>query len=369
MRVRLTAALLAALVAPAVSFAKDIDPPHDQAAANSACYYCHNLATVMPSGAYDYNPACLGCHNQPGHGFGSPWVASDEAKPGITGSSHSWSGAARNPTYGATPDYVPQMYLVDGKLQCVMCHDLHLSTVAVAPDSMHTSIPVGVPQWMTGTTGTGSGSATLTLTAVPGSGAEGFRLKISTVAGGGGTFILSHDFGFNANSWLNWVAGAWVAGTEVGPGKPFVDGTDVALDIAGISVKWTAGAEVGDYWDFYVGYPFLRLSNVADNGCFSCHKERVMNHTRARGVDNTYLPNGVRKFSHPVGVALNANGFGTDRATVLDADGTVGVSATDGEAGVRNDSNNLVMTGGIVRCTTCHAVHNADSNSLTPDVR
>jgi hypothetical protein len=34
---------------------------------------------------------------------------------------------------------------------------------------------------------------------------------------------------------------------------------------------------------------------------------------------------------------------------------------------VANPTNDFVMRGGVVGCTTCHAVHNADSNSLTVD--
>ena len=126
---------------------------------------------------------------------------------------------------------------------------------------------------------------------------------------------------------------------------------------------------VGDYWDFFVAYPFLRFSNVKDEGCVNCHKERVMNHVRARGDDRLYRPNGVRKFSHPVNVGLNVNGLGRDRTVVLDADGTAGSSTTDGDGNVANPTNDLVMKDSVVRCTTCHAPHNVDSNSLTVDAR
>jgi predicted CXXCH cytochrome family protein len=36
---------------------------------------------------------------------------------------------------------------------------------------------------------------------------------------------------------------------------------------------------------------------------------------------------------------------------------------------VKNATNDLVLNGGVVGCTTCHAAHNADSNSLTVDAR
>jgi len=68
-------------------------------------------------------------------------------------------------------------------------------------------------------------------------------------------------------------------------------------------------------------------------------------------------------------VTLDANGAGTDLAAPLDADGSTGSSASDGDGGVPNPSNDLVLQNGRVGCTTCHAPHNADSNSLTVDVR
>jgi hypothetical protein len=382
MRTRLAVYLLAAALVPSFAQAKDILPPHDKAQTNTACYYCHNLQVVTASGSHDYNPGCLDCHNQDGRIFGMPWAPTDQAVPGISGSSHSWTGAANSPAYGANANLIPnQALLVDGGLQCVICHDLHDPQAALDPNSMHTSIPVGVPQAAPGAMGAGPGTASLTLTAPAGTPAEGFRLKIQTVDATGGTFIISHTYGTNVPTWLVWSGTAWVAGPIDGVGARFNYGTDasvdVALDVAGAKVRWekgATGAVPGDFWDFYIGYPFLRLSNVDDNGCYSCHTERKMNHTRARGLDNTYLPNGVRKFSHPVGVALNVNGFNTDRTTVLDVDGTPGSSATDGlDAAmqpVRNDSNDLVFgTGATVKCTTCHSVHNTDSNSLTVDVR
>jgi hypothetical protein len=227
-----------------------------------------------------------------------------------------------------------------------------------------------------GTYGADTGTAQLTLTVASGSKAAGFRLKIQTVTGSGGTFILSHEQGWNPDGWLNWdgANSKWVVGPADGPGRAFSHGTtgayDVELDVTGIKVRWTSGAQVGDYWDFYVGYPFLRQTNHADAGCVMCHGERNMNHFRARGEDRYYRPNGVRKFSHPVGVGLNANGFGTDRAVILDADGTVGSSTTDGPTGTTgNPTNDLVLQGGKVWCTSCHAAHNADSNSLSVDAR
>jgi hypothetical protein len=191
----------------------------------------------------------------------------------------------------------------------------------------------------------------------PGAAAKAYRLKLQTVTAGGGTFVISHDFGLATPSWFNWSGSAWVIGTATGAGKPYVNDTDVALDDVAVQVKWTAGAAAGDYWDFYVSYPFLRASNEQDAFCGSCHGERFMGTTRVRGADPLYRPDGVRMFSHPVAVTMVAG-------DVLDANGAAQASG-DGVG-----SNDLRLDGGsTVRCTTCHAVHNADSNSLTDDAR
>ena len=76
--------------------------------------------------------------------------------------------------------------------------------------------------------------------------------------------------------------------------------------------------------------------------------------------------------SRSSGVTLKSNPLASapDRDVILDADGTVGESSTDALSGGANPSNDLVLgTGGVVGCTTCHAPHNADSNSLTVEVR
>jgi hypothetical protein len=68
--------------------------------------------------------------------------------------------------------------------------------------------------------------------------------------------------------------------------------------------------------------------------------------------------------SHPVGVALNANGRGYDRAAPLDGNG-----AAQGGAGTdANPTNDLVFdAAGNVQCLTCHGVHYVDSNTLSVD--
>lgn len=357
--------LSAVLVALAPVAGRALDAPHDQTFSNGDCSNCHSLYVAGPSGDPDYTPGCLACHNSlPSSRFGFPWLTADQAAVGQGGNHHSWSGYAANPKAGARAPVgaVMQKQLVDGRLQCTVCHDPHRAAPENAAGKQHTSIDVGVAVDESG--GDSAGTARMTLVA-PGGDPKAYRLQVATVDASGGTFLISHDFGLATPSWFNWVSNAWVAGTAAGPGKPYLNDTDVTLDDPAVRVRFTAGAAVGNYWDFWVSYPFLRGSIQDDTLCVACHAERNMTSFRVRGADVSYKPNGVRKFSHPVGEALNSNGLNRDRtaATLLDASGVV-QAAGDG-----NVSNDLQLPGGVVRCTSCHAVHGADSNSLSVDPR
>jgi hypothetical protein len=363
-RISILGAALMAL-APAASLA--LDAPHDQTFSDGACANCHSLyVTSGASGDPEYTQGCMACHNAPRstNRFGFPWLSSDQATPGQGGNHHSWSGYAANAKAGARSPVSAAIakQLVDGRLQCTVCHDPHKAAPENAPGVQHTSIAVGAAVAKTGG-GTG-GTATMTLVA-PGSAAKAYRVQISAVNAGGGELILSHDFGLATPSWFNWVGGAWVAGTAAGPGKPYANGAAVTLDDAAVQVRFAAGATVGNYWDFWVSYPFLRATMAEDAFCVTCHQERNMTSSRVRGDDLGYRPDGVRRYSHPVGEALNSNGKNRDRTavTMLDASGVVQASG-DG-----NLTNDLVMPGGVVRCTSCHAAHGADSNSLSVDPR
>jgi len=362
-----------AILAPAVAHA--IDAPHDASFTTGDCTECHRMHGATGTGLTNQPvnaDLCMSCHNAGGRSPRVQWQSAEQATlvagKGASGKHHRWDAPTTNADAGALPptNLALSLRTPGNLLQCSTCHDLHKAGAANTPASVHASIDPGTATAITGPT-TGGGSGVLTLQALGATPrAAGYRVKV--VSGPG--IIISHD----ANvvgvppTWLNWIGGVWATGADNGTGRPFTPGgSAVALDDPAVSVAISTGSLSGDYWDFYVAYPFVRTVNQAGEMCVDCHRDR--NHTYA-AVRGEVVPPGFGwagggRFSHPVGEALNANGGGYDRTAPLDANG-----ALQGGAGVdANPTNDLQLVGGRVSCLTCHAPHEADSNSLTVDQR
>ncbi len=357
--------LLAVLLALAPAAAPAVDAPHDGSITIGTCENCHKLhnsagGTLLNQP--DNNIACTACHNTApattGARLGFPWVYEDQATPGTSGQQHRWDALAENAAFGAARPTDTEMLkrIKDGRIQCAACHDVHADVKAFDTRTLHTSIPAATNTTMTG----GTGSMVMALT-LPTSAANtrGYRVQVAFVSGSQFEVAISHDAGTGAPTW--WVHnGAWVQGALTSGTTLRTPGTPFALDDSSVQVTFSGTPIAGQYWDFYISYAHLRASNVADAMCLQCHASRDQTHTTVGGTGN-----GTFVFSHPVGQALNANGMGYDRAAanVLDANGALQT------AGDTNTTNDLRLDAGVVRCTTCHAVHNADSNSLTVDPR
>jgi cytochrome c553 len=362
-----------ALVAPLTALA--VDSPHDASYTSGSCTECHALH-IATGGSGQPTPAtvCMDCHTRSGKPARVNWRSGEQAiagslsvGTGTTGSHHNWERSVTSAAADALP---PEHPLVaqrtpGGVLQCATCHDLHKANAANAPNSVSSSLAVG-----TGVTPSSGGTGrTLTLTTLPSNArAAGYRVKITT----GNTFIVSHDFGKPPAQaiWYAFAGGVWTAGVPgvEGVGKPFTLGTPVTVDNYPaasnpnpISVTFAGAPAAGDFWDFYVSYPFVRAFNAAGEMCVDCHRDRAQDHYTTRGSPGYGW--GGKAFSHPVYQAPNDNGGGYDRAVPLDANGAVQGGAGDG-----NKTNDLVLQSGLVTCITCHSPHGADSNSLTVDL-
>jgi len=369
--------IIAVLSALAPAAALGVDAPHDGSNTSGSCDTCHKLHNATGSGTLlkeaDNNTACTVCHNDPATTvnqgrLGLPWNFEDQAVPGKGGAQHRWDALADSPAFGASTPSDPEMLkrIKDGRIQCAACHDVHADVKAFDPNTLHTSL---APDVATAHSGPAGGNLMMTLL-LPTAAAttKGYRVQVLQTAGTAPNYTfelgISHDAGPSAvaPTWLNHNGTSWVTGTSLGSGLKFW-ATSPALvtldDGTAVQVTFTGTAAVGQFWDFYVSYAHLRTSNVNDAMCLQCHQSRNQTHLTVQGPGN-----GTTVFSHPVGQVLNANGQGYDRANVRGASGATQV------AGDGNLTNNLKLDGNSkVQCTTCHSVHNADSNSLTVDPR
>jgi hypothetical protein len=213
-------------------------------------------------------------------------------------------------------------------------------------------------RWDAVATNAAAGAGTLTLvsanaaTALP----KGYKLRVLA----GTRVAVSYDGGISWFAPTTTSGATWVPDAATPVGGPYSTAVDMALEGGALSVRLSAGAAVNDYWDFFVSFPMLRSPNLTGSACLSCHQDRAQGHGDVESGGD-----GVRVFSHPIGEALNANGKGYDHPAPLDSDG--GVQGVSGDANASNDL--LLGSGSAVTCVSCHAPHNADSNSLTVDPR
>jgi hypothetical protein len=358
--------LVAAVVA---RLALASDPPHDSSntldPGGTQCASCHTLHDAVAGGlsskANNFD-VCDSCHSSK-TGLGFPWARSEQAVPGAGGSHHGWEGDAVNSKYGAEAPLNAEMSvrLKSGKIQCSTCHDQHGSKDTAgnslgptySPRSAHfgpgtLGVAARLPSG-TGTPPAGTGQLSITaLVAAPLP--KGYRVRVSAA----GQFQVSHDAGLTTPSYTS--SYAYTAGTAVTLSN--------AADDANLQVTITAGAKVGDYWDFYVTYPFVRVSIANGELCEDCHRSRVMS-------DTVTGANGTKVFSHPAGMGVQlARTYDRTQGTnggILDANG--GVQGVDGDTITSNDLRlyGSAANANSVTCLSCHSPHNADSNSLTED--
>lgn len=342
---------------------RPVSAPHNASTISNAtgcvdCHAMHNATGANLTNQPDNFTVCTSCHNNlaAGFTFGGKWYSSDQATSGTGGHSHHWAGSTTNSQFGAAPPTDAGMLTnaPGGALQCSTCHDPHLGTAASAPANRHVSIPTGVAQAQTG--GTASG-AQMTLTVGAGAIALGYRIRIGPATN---QFQVSHNARLAATASVTYPTTYAIPAAN----------TAVALSQTGddpaVSVSFGAlPTATGGYWDFYVGFPFARVALGEGEMCVNCHAARNQRHADVE-TSTTYGWASGKPFSHPVGEGLGANGVGYDVATPLDVNGAVqGAAGRDA-----NPTNDLVLSPtSNVTCLSCHAAHNADSNSQTVDAR
>lgn len=334
------------VIIPSILFS--VDPPHWSSVSiyedcTSTCHTSHSsLGSPLTQAESNVN-SCLSCHNSTGTAQELPISQVEEADPGNQGRHHSFNKNAIKPDYGAE---IPQnnemaLRIMGSKVVCSTCHNQHNASQSIG----------GKPRISQAKKIAGSGTGTLSSSGVyNGTNGNWYLVEIDSPGSQAtATFRWSKD---NGISWIQ-------QGVNCGDGNP------VILD-NGVYVTFSGGAssfQVGDRWEFYGSYPFLRIPmDLGDNSsqkfCRDCHRSWTMTHTEVESYDGNIK-------SHPIGIGLNANGKGYDRASPLDGNGNP--QGGLGEDGIV--SNNYKMdSSGNLQCYTCHNVHYADSNTLTEDL-
>lgn len=347
------ATLALACIATAVPAA---DPPHwSSTNLNIDCTSnCHTLHQA-PGGGLTASAGnvnlCQSCHKSGGLAAGLPLDSADRAQPAIgTGRHHAFDVAAVHAGLDTQLPTDPQMSLrvMNGNVVCSTCHDQHRASSARGGTSR-----IDAPTRTTALGSTGSVTSGGTFT-----GAQGVWYLVAITVAGNQT---AARFGYSKDNGTSWFPGSCTPG-GVTTGC-LTAGASVALD-SGVALSFGAGNfTVGERWQFSASWPFLRGNldsgdnTAGDKFCRDCHRDWVMTHDDVRTYTGT-----VR--SHPVGVALDANGLGYDRPVPLDGNGAAQGSAGR-DANVTNDYQ--LDAGGRVQCLSCHAIHYADSNTATVD--
>jgi len=355
-RAALFALLLVVLVVPSVHAG---DEPHSNTFSVQcrSCHSGHKAAGQSLTNTTSNESLCTSCHNLVGAAANYPMERMVKADPvNRSGTSHAWDVIVANPSTGAAAPSNPQMSvrLDAGKITCSVCHNQHGNNApAVAAGTAGSQQKPAMVKLAGGGTGTVASTATATANA------RAYVMEVVETAGATGTakFRLSNDggaswFGWNGSTWVSYAANGRLTAANV-----------VLNDGASVAVQFTGTFAIGDKFRFYVSYPFLRTATDAGTNaagsklCRDCHASWTMDHLGTRTWNGSMR-------SHPVGVALNANGGGYDRVTALDANGAVQGSAGK-DANATNDLR--FAADGTVQCLTCHGMHHADGNSTTID--
>ena len=345
-----------------------VEPPHWSSTSTvlnctTPCHVIHNAqGAALTSSASNVN-LCQSCHNS----TDLPITNAHVAIPGTGGTSHAFDVAAIHPTLDTQEPLDPQrlMRVMDSDIVCSTCHDQHNAEASFGGQSR-----IGAADKVQTTGGSGTLASGGKFT-----GAAGLWYLVDITQTGDENNALLR---YSKDNGISWTPAACT---------PAATATCLTADSSppvtldnGVEITFTGVAgdafQVGEQWEFYASWPFVRrtqplthtadgLIDAGDNAtgddfCRDCHRSWVMTHTDVETWDDTYK-------SHPVGVALNANGQGYDRGDPLDGDGVAQNSA--GSADVDgNPTNDLRLDQfGNVQCLSCHGVHYADSNTQTVD--
>jgi predicted CXXCH cytochrome family protein len=365
--VRRTGWLVVVVVLVLSGTARTSDPPHWASTSidmdcTSQCHTLHSAEGGALTQAASNVNLCQSCHRPLGLADDLQINDADKAVPGVGGTSHAFDALAVNALLDTQlpTDTEMSLRVMDDNIVCSTCHNQHVVGAAFGGSSRVSNARQVTSLGSTGAVVPG-GNYTDTTGA--------WYLVEIAVAGDQD----NAEFRYSKDNGMTWFPADCCPRIEGSCGA--VDtanctaangSTAVTLD-NNVEITFAAGnysvvSGFGDRWEFSAAWPFLR-STLGEGGsalCAQCHADWIMDHNAVE------VWNGGSFKSHPVGVGLNANGQGYDRAVPLDGNGAV-----QGGGGVdANATNDLLLFNSpsdFVECMSCHGVHHVDSNTLTVD--
>jgi len=327
------------LLPPGIAFGLDLPHTAPESVGCTSCHTLHNSLgpnlTNQPTNA----ALCKSCHTFAGSASARPFADSDQAKPGISGTSHSWSGlmpAVSNPSnsYGlrATADLVNTVVksrVTDSgnALICSACHDQHYQ-LNLPWDPFSNSASRGL-----------SGKST------------------------GGTVSTLDDTSraWTVNQWAN-LSVKMMSGANSGLERKVLSNTATRLTL-GSNFPNPVSANDSYYLDS--NRHFMRIANTADQLCLDCHYYR--NQTSVTTYTGTPL-------SHPVNKTLSAVKDPDQFFTMPLEPQSAAFAPQTGARGEFNGGtdtnlkNNIVLASDLsILCLSCHEMHyspTSDGNLL-----
>jgi len=322
-----------------VGVAFGLDMPHT-APESVGCTSCHTLHNSLGPNLTNQptnSALCKSCHTLTGTASALPFADSDQAKPGISGTSHSWSGlmpGISNPlnAYGlrAAADLansaVKSRVIDSGNaVICSACHDEH-SQLYLPFDPLSNTLSRGQ-----------SGKAT------------------------GGTVSTLYDTSqaWTANQWANTTV-KMMSGANSGLARTVLSNTATQLVLAS---DFPNPVSANDSYYLNSNRHFMRIANTADQLCLDCH------YYRNKSDVTTYTGSPL---SHPVNKTLAAVKDPTQFFPMPLEPQSAGFAPQSGARGELNGGtdtnfkNNLVLASDLsILCLTCHGMHYAPTSDGT----
>ncbi len=316
------------------AFALDVPHAAPESVGCSSCHTLHNSLGSNLTNQPTNSALCKSCHTLTGTASSLPFANSDQAKPGISGTSHSWSGlmpAISNPSnaYGlrATADLTnsavkSRVSGAGNSVICSACHDEHSQLYAPwDPLSVATS-----------------------------------RGQTGTATGGTASTLVNTSKAWTVNQWANATVKI-MSGPNSGLVRTVQSNTANQLTF---TTPFPNVVAANNSYYLNSNRHFMRGINTASQLCLDCHYYR--NQTDVTTFTGTPL-------SHPIKKALTAAKDPTqffDIPHEPESAGFVPQTGTRGELNGGTDTNlknNIVLASDLgILCLSCHEMHYTGSS-------